>query len=37
MRERHQQLTVLNVPDVGHAPMLNEPGVSSAIQRFLTA
>jgi len=37
MRECHQQLTVLNVPDVGHAPMLNEPGVSSAIQRFLIA
>ena len=37
MRECHQQLTVLTVPDVGHAPMLNEPGVSSAIQRFFTA
>ena len=35
MRERHPQLTVLTVPNVGHAPMLNEPGVSAAIQSFL--
>jgi pimeloyl-ACP methyl ester carboxylesterase len=37
MRRRHQHLTVLTVPDVGHAPMLNEPGVSAAIQSFLTS
>jgi pimeloyl-ACP methyl ester carboxylesterase len=36
MRQRHDQCTVLSVPDVGHAPMLNERGVSSAIQSFLT-
>lgn len=37
MCERHQQLSVLRVPDVGHAPMLNEPGVSDAIKKFLAA
>jgi len=26
---------VLNVPDVGHAPMLNEAGVTEAIAQFL--
>ena len=36
MCQRRKQCTVLSVPDVGHAPMLNEPGVSSAIQSFLT-
>lgn len=37
MRQHHQQFDVLTVPNVGHAPMLNEAGVSAAIQSFLTA
>ena len=28
-------MAVLSVPNVGHAPMLNEPGVTEAIRRFL--
>ena len=28
-------MAVLGVPNVGHAPMLNEPGVTEAIRRFL--
>ena len=35
MRQLHDQLEVLSVADVGHAPMLNEPGVAEAIRRFL--
>ena len=29
-------MEMLTVPDVGHAPMLNEPGVAKAISVFLT-
>ena len=32
----HSDMELLTVPDVGHAPMLNEPGVSTAISVFLT-
>jgi len=35
MRAAHPNLSVLDVPDVGHAPMLNEPGVSEAVINFL--
>jgi len=37
MREVHPGMTVLPVPRVGHAPMLNEYGVTEAICEFLTA
>jgi len=37
MREVHPDMAVLSVPRVGHAPMLNESGVTEAIRRFLTA
>ena len=37
MREAHPDMGVLPVPRVGHAPMLNEPGVTEAIRAFLTA
>jgi pimeloyl-ACP methyl ester carboxylesterase len=36
MGQHHRHLDVLTVPNVGHAPMLNEAGVSDAIQSFLT-
>ena len=35
MRQLHDGLEVLSVADVGHAPMLNEPGVAEAIRHFL--
>ena len=35
MKAAHPHLSVLDVPDVGHAPMLNEPGVSEAVINFL--
>ena len=37
MREVHPSMAVLPVPRVGHAPMLNESGVTQAIREFLTA
>ena len=37
MREVHPDMAVLPVPRVGHAPMLNESGVTEAIREFLTA
>ena len=35
MQKVHPTMAVLSVPNVGHAPMLNEPGVTEAIRRFL--
>ena len=35
MLKMHPAMEVLSVPNVGHAPMLNEPGVTEAIRRFL--
>ena len=35
MQKMHPSMEVLSVPNVGHAPMLNEPGVTEAIRRFL--
>ncbi len=35
MQRAHPTMEVLSVPNVGHAPMLNEPGVTEAIRRFL--
>ena len=35
MQKVHPSIEVLSVPNVGHAPMLNEPGVTEAIRRFL--
>ena len=35
MQKVHPSMEVLSVPNVGHAPMLNEPGVTEAIRRFL--
>jgi len=35
MQKVHPSMAVLSVPNVGHAPMLNEPGVTEAIRRFL--
>jgi len=35
MASAHADFSVLNVPDVGHAPMLNEAGVTEAIAQFL--
>lgn len=37
MREVHPDMAVLPVPRVGHAPMLNESGVTGAILEFLTS
>ena len=37
MREVHPSMAVLPVPRVGHAPMLNESGVTEAIREFLIA
>ena len=37
MREVHPDMAVLPVPRVGHAPMLNESGVTEVILGFLTA
>ena len=37
MCEVHPDMAVLSVPRVGHAPMLNESGVTEAICEFLTA
>ena len=36
MKAHHPQISILTVPDVGHAPMLNEVGVAAAISAFLT-
>ena len=36
MQALHPGMETLTVPDVGHAPMLNEPGVATAISAFLT-
>jgi pimeloyl-ACP methyl ester carboxylesterase len=35
MQKMHPSMEVLSVPNVGHAPMLNESGVTEAIRRFL--
>ena len=35
MRQRHPLLTLVTVPEVGHAPMLDEPGVVDHIRAFL--
>ena len=35
MRARHPNMTYLEVPGVGHAPMLDEPGVADAICEFI--
>ena len=35
MQKMHPSMAVLSVPNVGHAPMLNESGVTEAIRRFL--
>ncbi len=35
MRRRRPDLTAIEVPDRGHAPMLDEPGAIAAIRRFL--
>jgi pimeloyl-ACP methyl ester carboxylesterase len=35
MQKVHPSMEVLSVPNVGHAPMLDEPGVTEAIRRFL--
>ena len=37
MCEGHPDMAVMSVPRVGHAPMLNESGVTEAICEFLTA
>lgn len=37
MSEMHPEMAVLPVPHVGHAPMLNEPGVTEAIRHFLVS
>ena len=35
MQQRHPRLTPVTVPEVGHAPMLDEPGVVDHIRAFL--
>ena len=35
MQKMHPTMEVLSVPNVGHAPMLNEPGVTETIRHFL--
>jgi pimeloyl-ACP methyl ester carboxylesterase len=35
MQEVHPDLTVVTLPDIGHAPILTEPPALAAIQRFL--
>ena len=37
MRRRHANLACLEVPGVGHAPMLDEPGVVDQVTEFLTS
>lgn len=37
MQRRHPGMAYLEVPDVGHAPMLNEPGVSQRIVEFINS
>lgn len=37
MQEVHPDMALLTVPKVGHAPMLNESGVTGAILEFLTS
>jgi len=36
MQVLHPAMELLTVPDVGHAPMLNETGVAAAINAFLS-
>ena len=36
MQAIHPDMGLLTVPDVGHAPMLDEPGVATSISAFLT-
>ncbi len=35
MKHRHSNMTLVTVPDVGHAPMLDEPVVLPALREFL--
>lgn len=35
MQRRHPAMKLVSVPDVGHAPMLDEPGVPEAITAFI--
>jgi pimeloyl-ACP methyl ester carboxylesterase len=35
MQRRRPQMQAVHVPDVGHAPMLDEPAARSAIVTFL--
>jgi len=35
MQRRHPHLTPVTVPEVGHAPMLDEPGVVDHVRAFL--
>jgi len=37
MRRRKPDIEVIEIPDVGHAPMLDEPGVVTAISAFLSS
>ena len=37
MQRRHPNMVRLNVPNVGHAPMLDEPGVLERIIRFINS
>lgn len=37
MRARHPGLAYLEVPGIGHAPMLNEPGVAEAVGEFINS
>jgi pimeloyl-ACP methyl ester carboxylesterase len=37
MRARHPGLVYLEVPGIGHAPMLNEPGVAEAVGEFINS
>lgn len=37
MHQRHPGMAYLEVPDVGHAPMLSEAGVAEAIAAFINA
>lgn len=37
MQAMHPGMTVVTLPDIGHAPILTEPLALAAIQRFLTA
>jgi pimeloyl-ACP methyl ester carboxylesterase len=37
MQAIRPDMTVVTVPDIGHAPILTEPAALDAIQRFLAA